>query len=243
MENNEKFLDKTNYGNEVYLRCVIKGFLGFLTNRFKWTNHFENGPVEVVVPVYNSLMGDQRWVMDAFYDDVPDKRVNHNTDIVPRTVITLKSWLVKTEEFTNPNIWLNHDIEIDDELRTVVAQVKAVPLKLTFEVETLVNNEIEVYKAWQTFMEAMWMYKYFIYNYKRIPINAVFNFAADVENPIARVAKIGESNGQLKLPYTIDVHTFFPIFDVNSIDANKTVQYILNIWQKPTPRNNFNNII
>lgn len=230
MSNNITYLDKTNY-NDIYLRNVITGFLGFLRERFKWKNTTEDGSYDVILPINYSLTGDNRYTMDAFYDDVPDKRVNMNTDSIPRGIISLKSWAIKADEFTNPNIWYNYNVEIDDELQQRVAQMKAVPIKLTFTLDTLIDNEIDVFKAWETYMTNLWIYKYFTYTYKNIPLNAVFNFNGDTENQIIREYAFGDHN-VLKTTYDFEVHTFFPIFDNdNSVLANSQVQWILQIWQ------------
>ncbi len=232
MVNKENFLDKTNY-SDVYLRDVIVGFLGFLKGRFKWTNIGENGPIEVILPIHCSLTGDNRYILDAFYDDMPDKRVNMNTDQVPRGIVTLKSWAIKSEEFTNPNIWININKEIDGELQQVVTQTKAVPIKLSFTLDTIVDNEIDVFKAWQTYMDNMWIYRYFTFDYAKVPINAVFNFVSDTENPMVREYKFGDVNA-LKTTYNFDIHTFYPIFDLdNRFKANTAVQWIMQIWQNP----------
>lgn len=231
MINHEIHNDKTNF-DDVYLRCVIVGFLGFMRNRFSWTNIGENGPYDVKLPIHYSLTGDNRYIMDAFYDDIPDDRVNMNTDQIPRGVITLKSWAVKTDEFTNPNIWYNTTKEQDNELVQHISQIKAVPVKLTFGLDTILDNEIDVFKCWQTYMENMWIYKYFVFDYKNMPINAVFNFVSDTDNPIVRDTKFGDSTEVLKTHYDFEVHTFFPILDTNLVmNANNKVNWILQIWQ------------
>ena len=231
MVNNENFLDKTNY-SDIYLRQVIVGFLGFLRNKFKWDNYTENGKVEVILPMLYSLTGDNRYIMDAFYDDIPGTRVNTNTDQIPRGVITLKSWSIKSDEFTNPNVWLNFNKENEDgELQQLVTQTKAVPIKLTFTLDTIVDNEIDIFKVWQTYMDNMWIYKYFTYDYANIPINAVFNFIPDTDNNIVRDFKFGDINAY-KTTYSFDIHTFYPIFDKQqAFLANNTVNWILQIWQ------------
>lgn len=235
MVNNETFLDKTNF-SDVYLRDVIVGFLGFLRNRFSWTQVGENGPLKVNIPIYYSLTGDSRYIMDAFYDDVVDMRVNMNTDTIPRGVITLNSWEIKQDEFTNPNIWLNINKEIDGELQQIVTQTKAVPIKLSFSLDTIVDNEIDIFKAWQTYMDNMWIYKYFTYEYAKIPINAVFNFVANTESQFVREFSF-EGGKALKSTYNFDIHTFYPIFDLdNRFNANASVQWILQIWQNPNQR-------
>lgn len=230
MANNETHFDKTNYDN-IYLRCVILGFLGFLRNRFSWTNVSEDGEYTVKMPINYSLTGDQRYIFDSFYDDMPEKRINGNTDQIPRGIVTLKSWAIKPDEFTNPNIWLNVNTEIDDELVQKAQQVKAVPVKLTFTLETIFDNEIDVFKSWQTYMDNMWIYKYFTYDYNKMPINGVFNFAGDTTNDLTREFSF-ESKEVYKTTYDFEVHTFYPILDLEQrIDSNNQVNFILNIWQ------------
>jgi hypothetical protein len=41
--------------------------------------------------VFGALTGSNRFIMDAFYDDIPDTKVNMNTDTIPRGVLTFKS--------------------------------------------------------------------------------------------------------------------------------------------------------
>jgi hypothetical protein len=231
MTNNQTHLDKNNFDN-IFLRNVILGFRGFLHDRFKWTNVSEDGPYEVKIPIFYSMLGDTRYVMDAFYDDIPDKRVNMNTDQIPRGVITLNSWAVKMDEFTNPNTWLNVNVmNDDDELQQIVTQTKGVPVKLSFTLDTIFDNEIDVFKMWQTYMDNMWIYKYFVFDFKRIPINAVFNFTADTQQTKVREASFGDVD-LLKISFEFEIHTFYPIFDYNNkFNANDTSNFIIDIWQ------------
>lgn len=230
MPNNETFLDETNY-DDVFLRDVIKGFKGFLFERFKWVNKTENGPVIVKIPFYYSLTGDNRYIMDAFFDDVPQTRVNMNTDQIPRASVTLTSWAVKSDEFTNPNVWINVNKLVDGELSQSVMQTKAVPLKLTFTIDTVLDSELDIFKSWQTYMDNMFIYRYFTFTYARLPINAVFNFKGDTDNQMVRDFKFGDVNAY-KTQHTIEIHTFYPIFDLeHKFLANKAVDFILKIWQ------------
>jgi hypothetical protein len=256
--NNQTHFDKTNY-DDIFLRCVITGFLGYLRERFILTQYsLENGKKEYVLPIHYSLTGDDRYIMEGFYDDIPDKRVNTNTDSIPRGIITLKSWSVKNDEFTNPNIWFNVHKEVDEEIVQYATQIKSVPVKLTFTLDTLVDNEIDVFKCWQIYMQNMWIYKYFTFDYLHLPINAVFNFIGDTDSPITREFKFGDVQ-VLKTTYTFDIHTFFPITDLQDlylggnnnpglggnpklpnaggIPANEGVQWILNIWKNKSNTN------
>ena len=232
----EKFLEDKNY-DDVFLRNVIVGYLGFLNERFFWYNKTETGPIKVPIPFYYSLTGDTRYINDAFLDDTPQQRVIGNVDPIPRGVLKLNSWAVKTDEFCNPNVWLNVNKEIDGELQQIVTQTKAVPVKLVFDIDMVCDAELDIFKSWQTYMENLFMYRYFSFDYKRLPINAVFNFAGETENTTIREQKFGDLSAYVS-KYTIEVHTFFPIFDLeNKFLANKAVQWILRIWQNTNTPN------
>jgi len=209
-----KFIEKNNY-DEVYLRNVIVGFLGFLKGKFNFiTRSDENGNKKINVPVYYSFTGQNRYILDAFYDDIPDKRIQSNTDQIPRATIKIDSWNVKNEEFTNPNVWVDVTKEIDDEILEFSTQLKAVPIKLNFTLEIVLDNEIDIFKIWESYMKTIWIYKYFNFSYHRIPIQAVFNFIGDTDNQFARDYTFEDTN-VLKNEYKFEVHTYFPLFDIN----------------------------
>lgn len=208
------FINRANY-DDVYLRSIIVGFLGFLKDKFNYvTKSEENGNKKINVPVYYSFTGENRYIMDAFYDDVPDKRVNSNTDQIPRATIKLNSWNVKNEEFNNPNVWVDTTKELGEDILEFATQVKAVPLKLNFELEIVLDNEIDIFKVWESYMRTIWIYKYFKFSYHRIPISGVFNFIGDTDNTFARDYSFGDVE-KIKTTYQFEVHTFFPLFDIN----------------------------
>ena len=216
-----KFIDKKNY-DEVYLRNVIVGFLGFLKDKFNYTqNSEEHGMKKVNVPVGYSLTGQKRYILDAFYDDVPNLRVNGNTDQIPAAYIKLNSWNIKNEEFTNPNVWVDVTKELGDDIIEFATQLKAVPIKLNFSLEIVIDNEIDIFKVWESYMKTLWIYKYFNFSYHRIPIQAVFNFTGDTDNQFVRDSNFGDSNELLKVEYPFEVHTFFPLFDINRNDITE----------------------
>lgn len=217
----KKFTNRKNY-DDVYLRTVIVGFLGFLRSKFNYTTESEeNGLKKINVPIYYSLTGQKRYILDAFYDDVPVMRVNSNTDQIPRAVIKLDSWNVKNQEFSNPNVWVDVTKELGEEIIEFATQLKAVPIKLNFTLEIILDNEIDIFKVWESYMKTIWIYKYFKFSYHRIPIQAVFNFIGDTDNNFVRDSNFGDKD-QIKTTYQFEVHTFFPLFDLN---RNEIVDY------------------
>ena len=182
MINQQDFLDKTNYNHDVYLRCATVGMLAYFKDRIGWVNEFESGPQVVMVPFHAPLLGQNRWALDAFKDDIVDQRVDMNTDPVTRGVVKLKSWSYKPDEFTNPNVWVNSHDEVDDELKEIVAQAKEVPVKLKFSIEIIVDTDIDQKKVWQSMTELLFIYRYITFDFKRIPINGDFAIPVDQES-------------------------------------------------------------
>ncbi len=230
MINHQDFLDKTNY-NDIWLRNVLVGFLAYCKGKVNWVNNFEAGPVLVNVP-FHGTFGDRQFAMDAFVDDMPVDRINGNVDVIPRGAVNLQTWGFKSDEFTNPNIWINQQIEVDEDLVEIVAQVKMMPIKITAHIDIIVDSEGDVMKAWQSLMTSFFMYKYFTYTHERLPINAVFNIPTEMENPIVRKKTFGTKDA-MEIPIDIEIHTVFPILDyTNKISANKQVEWILQMWMQ-----------
>ena len=139
MVNTENFIENTNY-KDVWIRNVLVGFLAFLRNRVNWTNEFTANPVPVNVPFYGSLAGSTRFALDAFKDDIPVTRIEMNTDPIPRGSVNFSSWSVKPEEFTNPNIWINQQQELNEELVEIAVMCKKVPMKINAKIEIIVDS-------------------------------------------------------------------------------------------------------
>ncbi len=235
MINNDAFLDRTNY-NEVWLRCVLVGFLAYLKNRINWVNEFDSGPVVVNVPFHASLSGSGKFILNSFKDDMSIDRVEMNTDQIPRGAVHLTDWSIKMEEFSNPNVYINKQIvDADEELKEIVAQVKVLPIKIGVHVDLIVDSEIDVMKAWQSMVTSLFMYKYFTYAYQRLPINANFFFPTDMTSPVVREKTFGDKSGQANLiiPIEFQIDTVLPIFDYeNQQSANKQVEWVLQIWNE-----------
>lgn len=228
---NQNHNDPTNWHRNVFLRQVIIGILGYFQGRIGWINDFESGPVPVLVPFHYPLTGQNRWILDTFKDDIPDIRVDSNTDKTPRGTITLKNWQFKMDELANPNVWINNQVELTHELKEVISQVRSMPVKLGFDVEIIVDTEIDQFKAWQSMATVLSLYRYFSFSYKRLPLRAQLMFPQDFENVIPReYTNMGDVN-RYKVQYQFEVHTHFPIFDtLTEYSANRGVEWILRMW-------------
>lgn len=203
---------KFNY-DEVFLRDLTICLLDTLEGRIKWVNRFTKKDVEVNVPIYYSLTGDERFLLDSFVDDVVSNNrfVELNSDQIPRGHVTLTNWTVRSDEFRNPNVWLKDVSEDDVEVKRVLRKVKAIPVTATYELTVLLKTEIDVFKCSQSIMNALWLYKYMFFEYNYMNIDAFMEMPDDQNIEISREKNLSSDN-TIKLTANISVQTYYPAF-------------------------------
>ena len=132
-------INKYNYDDTFY-RMVTISLCRTLNKQIRWINYFEkddgnSGKFRVLVPFFTNFPGDERFAFDAFVDDVVDKRVELNTDYIPRGEINLVSFSPTSEEFANPNQYISKNTIINNQQRKILSKIKAIPFKFNFEVK------------------------------------------------------------------------------------------------------------
>lgn len=223
--------EKFNF-DEVFLRDLTVCLLDTLEGRIKWVNKFKKGDVDVNVPFYYSMSGDERFLLDSFADDVVsnNRYVELNTDIIPRGHLTLKDWQIRSDEFRNPNVWLRNVIEDNKEVKRVLNKLRAIPITASYDLTILLKTEIDVFKCSQAMMNTIWLYKFMYFEYNYMNIDAVMLMPDTNSIEIMREKNLTSAGNDIKLTATIEVQTFYPAFL-----TDVTVQPYRTRW--------FNNII
>lgn len=217
--------------DEVFLRDLTICVLDTLEGRVKWINRFTSGDVQVNVPFYYSLTGDDRFLLDAFTDDVvsTNRFVELNTDQIPRGHVTLTSWQIRSDEFRNPNIWLRNVVEDNVEAKRVLNKLRAIPITATYNLEVLLKTEVDVFKCSQAIMNTLWLYKYMYFEHNYMNIDAIMIQPDNNSIEIVREKNL-KSDNTIKLTASLEVQTFYPAF-------------ITNVEVKPFRTRWFNNIV
>jgi len=166
--------DKFNF-EDVFFRDLTVCLLDTLENKVKWTNRFSSGDVKVNVPIYYSLSGDERFLLDSFSDDVVSENrfVELNTDIIPRGHLTMTGFDIKSDEFANPNVWLRMVVENEVEVRKVLTKVRAIPVRVNYDLTILLSSEIDTFKCSQSILDTLWVYKYMYFEHNFMNIDAI----------------------------------------------------------------------
>lgn len=198
---------------DVFFRDLTVCVLDTLEGQIKWNNRFTSGDVFVQVPIYYSLTGDERFLLDSFSDDIvsENRYVELNTDTIPRGHLTMTGFNIKSDEFANPNVWLRTVIENEKEIRKVLAKVRAIPITVNYDLEILLSSEIDTFKCSQAIMNTLWIYKFMYFEYNFMNIDAVLTMPDSNTIQMAREKNLTSDN-KISLKVSFTVETYYPAF-------------------------------
>lgn len=210
---------------DVFFRDLTACVLDTLEGQIKWINRFTSGDVFVQVPFYYSMTGDERFLLDSFSDDIVSgdpsgngRYIELNTDMIPRGHLTMTGFNINSDQFSNPNVWLRMVIENEVEIRKVLAKVRAVPISVTYDLEILLNSEIDTFKCSQAIMDTMWLYKYMYFEYNFMNIDAIILMPDTNSIEMTREKNLSSDN-TIKLKVSFTVETYYPAFRDDRVNA------------------------
>lgn len=206
---------ETKYNfDDVFFRDLAIAVKKNLDNKVKWINKFEDKNVDVNVPFYYSMSGDDRFLMDLFNDDIAGSRLELNTDIIPRGHFYETGFGIKSDEFANPNVWLRMSVEdnITGELKSIITKLRAVPISVTYDINILLDNEIDGFKCRQSILNALWLYKYMNFEYNFMKIDAVMIIPDDIPIEVKRNIDLSSNESRITMKFSVQVHTYYPAF-------------------------------
>jgi hypothetical protein len=226
--------------DNVFFRDLTICLLDTLEGRVNWVNRFTSGDVQVNVPFYYSLTGDERFLLDSFSDDIVSENrfVELNTDQIPRGHITLSSYQIRSDEFRNPNVWLRDVVDDGTEIKSALKKVRAIPVTVSYDMEILLKTEIDIFKCNQSIMNVLWLYKYMYFEYNYMNIDAVLTMPDSKSVEISREKNL-KSDNTIKIKATLEVQTYYPSFiEEETIKPFRTRWYnnIINLVKGGIPK-------
>ncbi len=198
---------------DVFFRDLTVCVLDTLEGQIKWVNRFTSGDFNVNVPIYYSMTGDERFLLDSVSDDVVSENrfVELNTDIIPRGHITMTGFNIKSDEFANPNVWLRMVVENEAEIKKLLTKVRAIPITVNYDLTVLLSSEIDTFKCSQAIMDTIWLYRYMYFEYNFMNIDAMILVPDNNSIEMAREKNLtSDNNIRLKISFTVE--TYYPSF-------------------------------
>lgn len=211
-------IDNVYNQDDTLLRSVGLGLTKTLSKHIRWINRFENNhKTRVLVNFYLSLANDEEFILDAAVDDIVGTRVEGITNIVPRGIVSATNFSVVSSEFANPNQFISKSTHINDKYKKIYSKIKAVPVKITYEVKIILNSLLDIYKCWEKTVEALFNYHFFRIEYEGVPIDCVLELPDENDITFPDESSI-DSDSNKELTFNISVSTYLPIFQINTED-------------------------
>lgn len=205
-----------NFDNE-YWRMLNIALCKTLTRRIHWINYFEGDKpgevkrIRVVVPFYTSMIGDERFLLDTFVDDIVDKRVELNTDQKQRGHVILNNFSVVSDEFANPNLYLSKKVKINEYVRNIISKTKGVPVRINFDVVIQITNKLEAFRVYTKVLYLMYNYYFFNIDYFGMKIDAMVTLPDDATLEFPNEINMTSDNKK-ELKFSMQVFSYIPIF-------------------------------
>lgn len=200
--------------DSVFLRDITIAFIKNWQQKIWWLNRFTNETKLVTVPFYYSMTGDERFLLDTFVDDIVDKRVELNTDIIPRGHVTLTNVTPNFSEMANPHVWLKSHVEGAEETFRIMSKVIAMPVTINYDCEIVVDSEIDTFKCVEKVLNTLHIYKFFDIEHKGIYVEAVLKLPEGTEIKMPREHNMSSDTSK-SVKYSVEVKTHYPIVDLN----------------------------
>ena len=209
--------DEYNYDDN-FVRMTTIAICKVLATKVRWIYPCSDGKkIRILLPFYASYAGQERFMLDAFVDDIASTRVELNTDQKQRGVITFKGGSQRDEEFANPNQYLAKETKINDEFKSIVSRTKAVPISLSYEILIRLDNEWEVDTCYTKILDVLYNYRFFNISYFGMKIDAFFKLPTESGIEIPREINLGSDN-TITLKFSLEIVTYYPVFTVLTDD-------------------------
>lgn len=203
-----------NFDN-VYLRMVTVALGKTLNKSIRWINYFKDEKKCVSLPFNYRMFGQERFLLDSFLDDITDKRVELNTDQIPRGVISLASFNTSSDEYANPNIYIPKDCKIKNEWKRIITKVKAVPIQMTYDIEIKLDDVRDVWVCSEKIIMLFFNYYFFNMDYFGMKIDLVLQLPDDKSIEIPTEGDLTSDKNKV-IKFSLNVKSYYPVWTVDT---------------------------
>lgn len=214
---------KTLNTDDIFLRNLTIALLDLLNGEMEFTLGRDDHNETIKIPfIYN--YGNDEGFMKDFYVGLPnDCKVpiaEGTYDIIPRGIVTLTSFQVKTSDLTNKFIrgsFTEPERGDNDErvLTGYSAQLYSLPLAVKFDIKIICDNLNKSFKIAESMLNINFSNRVMYFQYHGIRIPAQFQFPSTEIVDKQYKFTLVDAN-KIHVTLSLDVETYFPSFDKSS---------------------------
>lgn len=239
-------IDQTYNYDDLFIRIVSVALGKTLSKSIRYINHFSDKKIRVVIPFYYGFI-QENFLIDTFVDDILGKRIELDTTQRPRGIIRLKNWSPVSTEFSNPNQYLSQKTNINNELRTIISKVRAIPVNISYDIEVLLATQGDAEKVMQKIFNSFFNWQFFRIEYFGLNIDAVFTLPDDANIEISPDnVDFNQNDRYTKVTYSLNIRTYYPSFKVDVDDLQVCDNDDEIDWDKldvPKPEEDYINMV
>jgi hypothetical protein len=211
--------------DDIFMRNLTIALLDLLNGTMS-INLARNDEVETFnVPFLYNYGTDEGFLKD-FYVGLPDDcqiPVAEGTyDIIPRGIVTLNSFQVKTSDITNKFVRGSFTApergQSDQNILTgYSAMLYSLPISAKFDVKIICDNLNKAFKIAERMLEVNYSNRVMYFQYQGVRIPAQFQFPSTENFADGKKYTFNYSdNNKINVTMSIDVETYFPSFEQSS---------------------------
>jgi len=206
---------------DIFFRNLSISLLDLL-NRALEIELWRDGKPEIhTIPFYYNSGVDEGFMQDFFIGLPPTCKIAQmaegNYDPIPRGILTLASFQVKTGEITNKFVrgtFQRDEFDENEEKKSTAysARLYSLPLSVKFDAKILVDNLNKTFKATENLFDIFYSNRTMYFQYKGIRVPAQFVLPDTATNDKQYKFSYTDNN-KITVSFQIEVNTFFPSFD------------------------------
>lgn len=206
---------------DIFLRNAILALLN-LMNREIIIDLIRGGEVEKhEIPFFYNQGGNQGFMQD-FFVDLPDdckypEFAEGNYDIIPRGIITLTSFQIKSGDITNQFVRGTFTQEERDEnnekrMKAYSSMLYSLPLDLSFDLKIKVDNLNKTFKIMEKIMDFYYKNRVVYFQYRGVRIPAQIKFPESVTQDKKYTFNYND-NTDVTISFQLSMETYYPSFN------------------------------
>jgi len=208
--------------DEVFLRNMITSFLRALNEKLTYIQvDDQQNVLEVFVPFYYSLTGDESFLQDFFIEyqncvtDQPPAEGNY--DPVPRGVVVLGDVQIDTSGIMNPNVRTSYTQEdTAGTMRTLSSYTKPLLLNVSFDLKIIMDTMLDTFKMFQSTLTTFYKTFVFYFDYEGFRIYCIAGFPESYPNDKQFEFSYGNQQKNITMSFNVAVQTYFPEKDITT---------------------------
>lgn len=207
--------------NDIFLRNATLSLLDLLNRNIIIELRRDDKIEKHEIPVFYNFSGDAAFMQDFFVDIPNDCKYPNfaegNYDQVPRGIVTLQNFSIKSTDITNKFVrgsflQEQRDVNGQKQLKAFSARMMSLPLILKYDIKFISDNLNKTFKIMERIFDFYYKNQVVYFQYRGIRIPGQFIFPEN-ETFQKKTDFIYSDDKTVNINFQLDMETYFPSFD------------------------------